>query len=234
MNEIKIRTWILWAVILFSLGLSADYFFWHLLIGQRHQELLENPDVKAESAAPAKIDGDVNEERSSFISESNTEAEPATTTNKDNFLESLQTCAPEVSAQAIATPEALIEYLQKSVGVQQETIAVENYHLTLADGTRRRVHVIASETSNNPEKKEIRLYKLDNEGYPERLPTTQKDTLESLLGQGTVTRHELRADLRLKDGSSVQLERHDQKVFEFQFNNHGRILSCRLAHCQCP
>jgi hypothetical protein len=236
MKEIKLKTWILWAVVLFSLGLFADYFFWHLLLGQRHGELMEKAGV--EISAPAIVDDEADPEvddNSTFITESKTEADPnGTPTAKENFLETLQACAPEVAAQAIATPEALIEYLQKSVGIAKETVSVENYHLTLADGSRRRVHVIAADNSNAPDKKEIRYYKLDQEGYPERLPLQKTDSLQSLLGQGTVTRHELRADLKLKDGSAVQLERHDQKVFEFQYNNHGRVLSCRMAHCQCP
>lgn len=238
MKEIKLRTWILWAVVLFSLGIVADYFFWHLLLGQQHAELLQKTSVElpdpAEALSPqGKIDKE--EAVSSFIRESRTEAGPTESASaKDNFLETLQACAPEIAAQAIATPEALIEYLQKSVGVQQETVMVENYHLTFPDGSHRRVHVIASDNSNFPDKKEIRFYKLDAEGYPERIALEPKDSLQSLLSQGTLSRHELRADLKLKDGSEVQLERHDQKVFEFQYNNHGRILSCRLSQCQCP
>lgn len=237
MKEIKIKTWILWAVVLFTLGICADYFFWHLLLGHQSNEPV--PQSTSVISAPAGTSEDVkldkDEEVSSFIRESHTEADPSgSPAFKDNFLETLQTCAPEIAAQAIATPEALIEYLQKSVGISQENIAVENYHITLADGSQRRIHVIANDASNSADKKEIRYYKLDAEGYPERIALKKEDSLQSLLGQGTLNRHELRADLKLKDGSAVQLEKHDQKVFEFQYNNHGRVLSCRHNHCQCP
>lgn len=237
MKEIKLRTWILWAVVLFSLGIVADYFFWHLLLGQKHEELLQKTEaeVSAPPSAPFAAKLDQEEKVSSFIRESHTEAEPTTGgATKDNFLESLQACAPEVAAQGIGTPEALIEYLAKSVGVQQESVTVENYHVTLADGSFRRIHVIATDKSNLPDKKEIRYYKLDQEGYPERLPLQKEDSLQTLLEQGTLTRHEAKSSLKLKDGSAVELEKHDQKVFEFQYNNHGRILSCRLSQCQCP
>ena len=238
MKEIKLKTWILWSVILFSLGIVADYFFWHLLLGHQNSEPVHTTEATiSDSANPGTetVKLDKEEEVSSFIRESHTEADPSGTPSlKDNFLETLQSCAPEIAAQAIATPEALIEYLQKSVGVQAESVSVENYHITLADGSHRRIHVVAQDRSNLPDKKEVRYYKLDAEGYPERVRLKKDDTLQSLLAQGTLTRHELRADLKLKDGSAVQLERHDQKVFEFQYNNHGRVLSCRLAHCQCP
>lgn len=238
MKDIKIKTWILWAVILFSVGLAADYFFWHFLLGHREEQMIENSHNEAagQNAAPHASNLDA-VDTSSFISESRTEATSSHSgaeQPKDNFLESLRACAPEVAAQAIATPEALLEYLQKSVGVQQEIVSIENYHLTLADGSARRVHVIGSDSSKNPQTKEIRLYKLDAEGYPDRVPLPTGATLESLLGEGKVQRHELRAELKLKDNSTINVEKHDQKVFEFQFNNHGRILSCRLSSCQCP
>lgn len=239
MKETKLKTWILWAVILFSVGLAADYFFWHLLLGQQREEELIEKSAEESSAAetPATPAGKLDAvDTGSFISESRTEAAspPPGGNPKDTFLETLRICAPEIAAQAIATPEALLEYLQKSVGIAQETVSIENYHLTLADGSLRRVHVIGSESSKNPQSKEIRLYKLDSEGYPERLPLSAEATLEDLLAQGKLQRHELRAELKLKDGSAINLEKHDQKVFEFQFNNHGRILSCRQTVCQCP
>ncbi|WP_413612468.1 hypothetical protein [Bdellovibrio sp. HCB-110] len=231
MEPIKIRTWIMWALILFGLGLLTDYYFLHLLFheknGAQKEAVIETTASPVEGVDPKNPDD-------SFLGEKgdvNSEASPS---SKDNFLESLQKCAPEVAAQAIGTPEALIEYLQKSVGVKTEDISLENYHLTLADGSKRRVHVITSDNTNSPTEKEIRFFKLDAEGYPERLQLKGDETVESLLAQGKVTRHEVKSQLELKDGSSVALEKHDNKVFELQYNNHGKILSCRFKECHCP
>lgn len=232
MNEIKIRTWILWAVILFSAGVVADYFFWHLLLGQQKQESAGVSEVAGDKTAAASTSTLIDD---SFIE--NPEVKKAkqdpTPTEKDNFLESLQKCAPEVAAQTIATPEALIEYLEKSTGVQAEELALENYHLTLPDGSVRRVHQILADNTNSRSVKELRFFKLDAEGYPERIPLKGSETLESLLAQGRIDRHEVKKQLRLKDGSSVSLETHDQRIFEFQFNNLGKILSCRYKECLC-
>lgn len=235
MKETKLKTWILWAVILFSVGLAADYFFWHLLLGQQREEQLIEGSLSAPEETPSEpfpsapsSSGDLDAvDTKSFITESRTEAaaNEEAPGGKDNFLDALRTCAPEVAAQAIATPEALLEYLQKSVGIAQEDVLIENYHLKLTDGSLRRLHLIG---------KEIRLYKLDQEGFPERVALPAGATLESLLEQGHLQRHELRAELKLKDGSAINVEKHDQKVFEFQFNNHGRLLSCRQSTCQCP
>ena len=233
MDEIKIKTWIMWAVILFAVGVLADYFFWHKVLGQRKFDAQTQGEVIAPATGSAAAPGTPGTPDNSFI-ETPAEQPPEGPSAKNNFLESLKKCAPEVAAQTIATPEALMEYLQKSVGAKQQDISVENFHLTLADGSKRRVHVIAADSSNGTEAKEIRYFKLDAEGLPERMATKPGDTLESLLAEGAVTRHEQRSQILLKDGSSVDLEMHDKTVYEFQYNNHGKVLSCRFSACQCP
>lgn len=229
MNSTSLKTWIAAAIALFIIGAATDYYFLHLLFNEKHAE--EHESFKNSDISPEPIPSPDD----NFPGEKGDTTEPvAQPTAKDNFLASLKTCAPEVAAQAIATPEALITYLQKSVGVEEEQITLENYHLTLPDGSQRRVHVISSDNTNSEKKQELRFFKLDKEGYPERLPLRADATLEQLLGQGQTTRHEVRSTLKLKDGGAVSLEKHDNTIFEFQYNNHGKILSCRSTDCQCP
>ncbi|KHD88312.1 MAG: hypothetical protein OM95_09185 [Bdellovibrio sp. ArHS] len=232
MKPITLKVWIIWALVLFALGVLADFYFLHILFHEKQNG--NEPAVEAVLPPTSEVSAAKSGVDSSFLdrdADERTSQEPAP---RNNFLAALKSCAPEVAAQAIATPEALMEYLQKSVGVAHEDISVENYHLTLKDGTLRRIHVIASDNTNSPEKKEIRYFKLDAEGYPERLPLKGDETVESLLAQGTVTKHEVKSKLELKDGSTVNLEMHDQRAYEFQYNNHGKVLSCRFSTCQCP
>lgn len=233
MKPIKLRIWITWGVILFCLGVASDYYFWHLMFQEKAGATQEAPAAPKETDSATAPQTAVDTKDDSFIAQEQGAVSEPSGEIKDNFLESLKACAPEVAAQAIATPEALMEYLQKSVGVKTEEVSLENFHLTLPDGSKRRVHVVISDSTNSTTKKEIRLFKLDAEGYPERLPLKGDETLKSLLAQGTQTRHEARSQLLLKDGTSVNLERHDQKVFEFQFVNHGKVLSCRFKECLC-
>lgn len=231
MEPIKFKTWLTWALILFILGVLADYYFLHILF---HEKPVNSPNavvstVNGTTETPGEIKSD-----SSAVSAPVTESEPDATPTKDNFLESLKKCAPEIAAQAVATPEALMEYLKKSVGIKSEDISIENFHILLKDGSQRRIHVVASDKSNSANKKELRFFKLDAEGYPERLPLKGNETLESLLAQGTLQHHEVKSQLALKDNTSVSLEMHDNKVYEFQFTNHDHVLSCRLKECQCP
>ncbi|MBO9666517.1 MAG: hypothetical protein J7501_06845 [Bdellovibrio sp.] len=229
MGPIKFKTWLTWALVLFVLGLLADYYFLHMLFHEK-QAVLNGTAGMTEVPSPTPLS-----ETADPNSTDNSGTEPdVDTPNRDNFNESLQKCAPEIAAQAVATPEALMEYLKKSVGVKQEQINIENYHLALADGSQRRVQLISADNTNSANKKELRFFKLDAQGYPERLALKGTETVESLLAMGKVQRTERKSELTLKDGSQVTLETHDNKVYEFQFNNHGKILSCRLKECQCP
>lgn len=228
MNSIKFKTWLLWAAVLFILSLLADYYFLHILFHEK------NNAASATISEGAREANDEEEEDDSFLGEGNTSESEQSDSNVNSFLESLKGCAPEIAAQGIGTPEALVEYLQKSVGVANQDVFVENFHITLPDGSKRRVHVIMDDNTNSTQKKEIRFFKLDAEGYPDRLPLKNSDTLESLLALGTLTRHESKSLVTLKDDTFLEVEMHDNKVFEFQYNNQGRILSCRYTDCVCP
>ncbi len=230
MKSIKLRVWIAWALALFGLGVLTDYYFLHILFHQKQQEIERiSEGVEATSGMLKKSTPGTDD---SFLG-GNERIQEVTTSDKDTFIVALQACAPEVAAQAIGTPEALMEYLQKSVGVVHEDISIENYHLTLKDGTQRRIHLVTSDNTNAKDRVEIRFFRLDAEGYPERLSLKDEDTLESLLALGQVTRHEIKSRLELKDGTAVNLEKHDNVVFEFQYFNGARILSCRFKECVC-
>lgn len=229
MKSIPLKTWILWALILFILGLAADYYFLHVLFHSKQpgpaEEISSTKDL-----LPAGATGETAQTTSSPALTPT--ATPAAT--KDNFRESLQKCAPEIAAQGIGTPEALMEYLRKSVGVAQDDIVLENYHLKLADGSERRVQLVVDDNTNSKSKKELRFFTLDAEGYPQRLPLQKNATLQDLLALGKVTQHEVKSQLLLQDGMTLSLETHNDKVYEFQFNNQGQLLSCRENSCHCP
>lgn len=148
----------------------------------------------------------------------------------DTFLPSLRACAPEIAAQGIGTPEALMEYLKKSVGVAKEDIDIQNYHINLPDNSERRIQVRATDSG----KKELLFFKLDEQGYPERVAINGNETLESLLSQGHLIRKEVKARWLLKDHTRVDLQTHDDRIFEFQYTGAQKVLSCRYTDCQCP
>lgn len=230
MKSIKLRVWIAWALALFALGVLTDYYFLHILFHQKQQEIEQISEGAESVSATSTNDGPGTDD--SFLS-APAAPQDLPSTGKDNFTPTLQACAPEVAAQGIGTPEALMEYLQKSVGVAKEDISIENYHLTLADGTKRRIHLVTSDNTNAQDRVEIRFFRLDAEGYPERLTLKGDETLESLLALGQVTGHEVKSRLELKDGTAVNLEKHDKVVFEFQYFNGAKTLSCRYKECVC-
>lgn len=229
MKEIKFKHWFMWAVVLFVLGVAADYYFLHILFPKK-QDLL-NGAVTEQQPSPGAI-ATATHMDSTLHGEAGI-APVVADSGKDTFNESLKACAPEIAAQAVATPEALMEYLRKSLGVKSEETTLENYHLDSADGSKRRIHVIGADNTNSKSVKIVKFYKLDAQELPEEIPLKSDDTVEKLLATGKVTKVEKKMDLKLKDDSSVSLEMHDNKVFQFQFNNHGKVLSCLYTDCQC-
>lgn len=226
MEPIKLKTWILWAAVLFILGVFADYYFLHFLFHEKKSDMA-TPQIEG-VMDPTQKPNEVPVVANGSTSEENEQNIP------DTFLESLKKCAPEIAAQAVGTPEALLLYLRQSIGVAKEEVHIENFHITLPDGSERRLQVLVADNTNTPDKKELRFFKLDKEGYPERLTIKSSDTQESLLSLGKLTQHESKRTIQLKDKSTVAVEEHNNQVYEFQFNNHGRVLSCRLRVCQCP
>ncbi|WP_413560485.1 hypothetical protein [Bdellovibrio sp. HCB209] len=228
MKQITFKHWIIWAAVLFVLGIAADHYFLHILFPLKQDALYGA--VTSDQPTPGAY-ATATHTDTTLQGEAGTV--PVVDTGKDTFNASLNACAPEIAAQAIGTPEALMEYLRKSLGVTSEDITVENYHLTLPDNSQRRIHVIAADNTNSKTAQTVKFYKLDAEGLPEEIPLKADDSIEKLLALGKITRNEKKMDLKLKDGSAVSLEMHDNKVYQFQFNNHGKVLSCLYKDCQC-
>lgn len=227
MEPIKLKTWILWVAILFALGVGADYFFLNVLFYQK------NPTAQAPHEGVSSLNPEpVGKPNDVPVITAN--GSSANSLKTDNFRETLQKCAPEIAAQAIGTPEAFLLYLRQSVGVLKEETTYENFHMTLPDGSERRIHIVASDDSNSPDKKEIRFFKLDKEGFPEKIPLKPTDTLPSLMAMGHVHTHEVKKQVLLKDNTTLGLEEHNDQIYEFQYSNHGKVLSCRARECQCP
>lgn len=236
MKVISTRTWLTSALLLLALGLAADYFFLHYLFtiqsADSSAEIVDLQEPQSTTATTSSRKTPAQEPLSSETKK-NSDSSP-TQAEINNFRDSLDRCAPEISAQGIGTPEALIEYLTKTVGTKRYDNVIENYHLTLPDGSERRVQVVVDDNTNSTTKKELRFFKLDQEGYPERLNLRKTDTLESLLALGNLKRQEIKSEVQLKDGTSLTFETHNNKVYEFQFNNLGKMLSCRNSSCHCP
>lgn len=216
MQKVKPKIWIIWAVILFSVGLVADYYFLHILFHEK-----KGSKEAAIEASPSGTASEKQLNQSEVLSE-------VPDTGKNNFLVTLQQCAPEIAAQAISTPEALLLYLRKSVGVVSEEITLENYNLILPSGSVRRIEVVSRGKKND-----IAYFEVNAKGTSKSLPLKKNESLQELLAQGKLQNHRMKTQAVLKDGSTLTTEIHDNEVYEFQFNNQGKIISCRYTECRC-
>lgn len=228
MNDTKLKTWILWAVVLFLLSLTVDYFFLHLLFDKDAKSAqIETTPVPTESV---NLEGPAEPVDVEDLSQPTDQIPPA---GDGNFLNELKKCLPEIAAQAIATPEAFVEYLQKSVGAAKEKITLENYDITLPDGSLRRIQVLSADTTRSAEKHGLRLFSIDKEGHQEALALQDSDTKESLLQMGKLNRHSIKSEIELGDRSRLLLEKWDNRIAEFQFSDQAKNLSCQQTTCKC-
>lgn len=108
MTPIKLKNWLIAIVVLIGLSLIVDYYFIHILFTKKDQAF------KTQQAAGTMP------EQAPALPEGDETAGTDLPAGKDNFLEEIKRCIPEVAAQGIATPEALTEYFKKSIGVQSE------------------------------------------------------------------------------------------------------------------
>jgi hypothetical protein len=234
-NTKKIR-WGLIIVTFFFVGLAVDYFFLHLLFQEKlkEQQRLEEVMPTAEKPSAQKLEAHPSAPTAVRLQEAPTSAgSPA------EFQEKATVCmGPELGQSA--TPDDLIRNLEKTNPVVKSQFQLENTHIQLPDGSERRLHMIIADNTNHKNARELRYYKLDAEGLPERIELSSEQTynpkpeyIQSLLSQGKIIYHETKDTKTLKDGTSMVLTKVNEKVYEFQIFTHGKTLSCREMSCLC-
>lgn len=246
MNQISWQRWAATFAILLFLSFLADYFFLHILFDPTERLRFQHGDRNAVTAT-AEGGGDQAQAQGTSAdaptSTANSAADKTAPGSQDNFLQTLQDCHNEVSSQGITTPEALMDYLDRSIGKNSQNIEIENYIYFLPDGSERRVHLVQADNTNSKDKRELRFFGVDREGYPQKIELTPEqksmpleDLKKSLLAQGELKDHQVKSTVNLRDGSFLNLETHNDKVYEFQWRGNepgDRTLSCRNRACVC-
>lgn len=156
------------------------------------------------------------------------------------FQAKLSECFENPHLTSAATPEIFFKNLIAENPVKNSQFEMENTHVQLPDGSLRRIHVIPSDSSNNAKTLELRYFKLDGEGLPERIPLSRRQTInpspefiQSLKDQGKVVFHQLKQHQLLQDGTQVALNQVDDKIFEMQIFGADKTFSCRAMKCDC-
>lgn len=111
MEKITWQRWVTVCVVLVLLGLAADYYYLHFLFNQKQKNLIEE-------TAPAESQ----ESQADSASQTEMPTASAPVLGQNNFLDSLKACRPDISAQGVTTPEALLTYLEKSIGVESSEL----------------------------------------------------------------------------------------------------------------
>lgn len=236
MNQDNKIRWGLIIVVFFLMSLAVDYFFLHILFQEKMKEQQKQEEVLPPTEKPSSQHLQTAPSSPTAVSQQDTQSEPATVAQ---FQEKAEQCMGSELAKN-TSPDDLVKELEKTNPVVKSQFQLENTHIQLPDGSQRRMHLIVADNTNNKDARELRYYKLDAEGLPERIELSKEQTynpkpafLESLKKQGTVIFHQTKDSKTLKDGASMILTKVNDKVHEFQIFNHGKTFSCREFSCVC-
>lgn len=167
-------------------------------------------------------------------------AEQRFSSEQKEFQSKVAECFSSPALLSAETPEVFFRNLITENPVQESQFEMENTHIQLPDGSLRRLHLIPSDRSNNSKTLELRYFKLDADGLPQRIPLSKEQTfhpkpefIQSLKDQGKVVFHQTKEHQLLKDGAQVSLDQVDDKIFEMQIFSADKTFSCRAMKCEC-
>lgn len=235
MKNLKWQRWGLATIALILLSFALGHF------------LLHSAPEQAELALPTPVPSAATPREEFFApnaspSQGGTAANPQGTApvSSEAFIKAVKACVPESPTREGQTVDQWMKQFLAQDAVKQSTFELENFHVQLPDGSIRRLHLLGADNTDNPGAVELRYFKLDQEGLPERIPLTDEQThnptpefIQSLKKQGTVTLHQLKELQTLQDGSRLSLNLVNDQVFEFQLFRDKKTLSCRKMDCQC-
>jgi len=237
-QEKKIR-WGLVIAVLFFAGLAIDYFFLHILFQEKLKEQHKDQQKQEEMLSPSPTPEASPAENLQSTPNGITTQEPKAEGTTKGFQEKTRQCLGAELAKNPGPDQLLLE-LEKLHPVTKTQFQLENTHIQLPDGSQRRLHLISADSTNSKNAKELRYFKLDAEGLPERIDLKPEETINpkpefisSLKNQGKVIYHQLKETKTLNDGTSMILTTINGKAYEFQIFTKGKTLSCRSFNCAC-
>ncbi|WP_413290570.1 hypothetical protein [Bdellovibrio sp. HCB337] len=223
-----------WAAIIvtfFFIGLAIDYFFLHILFKEKMRE--QQKQEQQQQTEPSSRLNDA--EKAKQAAKNPPKGTPLT-----QFQNIIEKCLGDKDLAKSTSTDVLIKELESKNPVKETQFQLENTHIRLSDGTTRRLHLIQSDSSNKKNAKELRYFKLDEEGLPVSIPLENKDRINpkpefiaELKKQGTQIFHQVKENKLLKDGTILALNTVNDRVFEFQHFGKGNTLSCRELDCRC-
>ncbi|MFP5518727.1 MAG: hypothetical protein ACLGGX_02395 [Bdellovibrionia bacterium] len=232
--------WFVRVLSLMLIGLAVDYFFLHLLFEKKEARLREQTAQELTTSEKEILAQGTPLHSANNLQLQEAETNSELNTRVDGFSAQIKLCLGEDSPFASAqNSDELIQKLTLNDMVTSEIVDIENYNFLLKDGSERRLHIIPKDESNSTAR-EIRYYKLDDEGYPERLtlPFGMDDSFSAekitkLLEGVDLKLHQLKKSYSLEDGSSLQVDIRNKAIYELLLQTPDKNFSCRQDQCQC-
>jgi hypothetical protein len=131
----------------------------------------------------------------------------------------------------------LPEQLEKTFGVQNKTVDIENFDLLTADGQIRRIHVSGDRENNQQVRFHSTLPKTGEQSpipLPEEVRKLKpREQIEELKKGSTVTLHQVKQRWLLGNGASFLFTTENGELKDLQIFGSARTLTCLPNSCQC-
>jgi hypothetical protein len=200
---------------------------------------LAKPDENRSPAAPTEEDSDLPTAIAGSSMELKSTA-PVSRGEQRDFQKQVRECFSRPELRRADSPESFLKNLVAQNPIRRSQFEMENTHVQLPDGSLRRIHVIPSDRTDQPQVLELRYFKLDEDGLPERIALPPAQTInpspefvQLLKSQGRVVFHQLKEHDLLKDGTQVALNQVDHKIYEMQIYSAHKTFSCHAMKCRC-
>jgi hypothetical protein len=130
----------------------------------------------------------------------------------------------------------LPENLEKTIGLQNKTLDIENFDLKLPNGEKRRVHL----TGDPSGKRSLRYFSILKNGELAPIPLSPdlrslpaENQLQILMKEGATELHLVKQRWLLKSGATVLLTFENDEPREIQIFGSSKTLTCLQNSCQC-
>lgn len=218
-------------IILAVLVILADYYYLHILFPIKKAAIMAEINQEVEKSLKENPPADNTVQNSSPTQQD---------TLKDfSITKPFADCFPHEKIQ-VSTANNLSDDLEKSWGPSEQQIEIENYHFQLEDNSEKRIQLLYADNSNLDKKLELRLFKVDKSGIPERVNLKpdetfypKKEFIESLMKDGVLKFHQLKKHQFFKNSFKLFTEVQNKNVFEFQLIGAKHSLNCRQGTCEC-
>jgi hypothetical protein len=222
------KTWIITLILLAAFVLAVDFFFIHVLFPIKKKAFMDRifqspPELGSSLPLPDGL-------RASY------EAPPHG--GDQNFSKTVSECFSDSNLAASANPKELFERLEKKYQIKKRMIQSEQINYTNSNNEPMKLAAFPEGPEGN-QVIVVHLYKMEKD-LPSPAPidpvkarNPTKEFLSDVIGNSTVTYHQLKETVLLGNENVAKIEWVNDDIVDFQTVADKKTFTCSGLTCTC-